>query len=78
MLVLNRKAGEQILLGNDVVLTVLALQGRRVRIGIEAPFEVPIRRSELMATHPLNSVGSIEVPASSSFVGNDHQPLIPT
>jgi len=47
MLVLSRKVGERILLGDDIVVTVLAMQGNRVRIGIEAPDAVRIRRSEL-------------------------------
>jgi carbon storage regulator len=47
MLVLSRKDGEQILVGDDVVIKVLSIAGGRVRVGIEAPRHVPIRRSEL-------------------------------
>jgi carbon storage regulator len=47
MLVLSRKDGEQILVGDNVIIKVLSIAGGRVRVGIEAPRNVPIRRSEL-------------------------------
>jgi carbon storage regulator len=48
MLVLTRKIGERIIIGNDVVLTVLALPGNRVKLGISGPPEIPIHREELL------------------------------
>jgi carbon storage regulator len=50
MLVLSRRDGEQILVGENVVIKVLAIGHGRVRVGIEAPREVQVRRSELLAT----------------------------
>jgi carbon storage regulator len=47
MLVISRKAGEKICLGDDVVITVLELSGSVVRLGIEAPADVPVYRYEL-------------------------------
>ena len=47
MLVLTRKAGESIVIGNQVKLTVLEIQGRQIRLGIEAPMEVPVHRGEV-------------------------------
>lgn len=47
MLVLTRKAGESIVIGDDVVVTVLEVRGGQVRIGIEAPREVTIYRAEV-------------------------------
>jgi len=47
MLVLSRKKGERIHLGENIVLTVLALKGCQVRLGIEAPEDVMILREEL-------------------------------
>ncbi len=47
MLVLTRKPGEKIHIGNDIVLTVLEVQGTRVRLGIDAPDDVRVLRAEL-------------------------------
>lgn len=48
MLVLTRKAGERILIADNVVVEVLEIQGNRVRIGIQAPSGVTILRQELL------------------------------
>lgn len=47
MLVLSRKESEKILLGEDIVLTIVRVSGDRVRLGIEAPSEMLILRHEL-------------------------------
>ena len=47
MLVLTRRAGEGILVGEGITVTVLEVKGTQVRIGIEAPKEVSIYRKEL-------------------------------
>jgi carbon storage regulator len=47
MLVLSRKHGETITIGNDITITVLVVQGSRVKIGINAPAEVPVHRQEV-------------------------------
>jgi carbon storage regulator len=49
MLVLTRKLREQICIGGDIKITVLKIQGQTVRIGIEAPEDVRIRRGELLS-----------------------------
>ena len=49
MLVVTRKSGEQICLGDDVTITVLEISGSTVRLGIEAPSDVPIFRGEIWA-----------------------------
>lgn len=46
MLVLSRKAGEQIVIGENINITVVKINGQRVRLGIEAPKEVLINRQE--------------------------------
>lgn len=48
MLVLTRKAGEKILIGDDIVITVLDVRRDGVRIGIEAPTGVKIQRDEVV------------------------------
>lgn len=47
MLVLSRKIGQQVRIGDNVVVTVLKSQGNTVRVGIEAPREVRVIRAEL-------------------------------
>jgi carbon storage regulator CsrA len=51
MLVLARKAGEHLIVGTDIVVTVLKVRGGRVRLGIRAPARVGLRRGE-RAGHP--------------------------
>lgn len=47
MLVLSRKVGESIVIGSDVVITVLEVRGDHARIGIEAPRSVSVHRQEV-------------------------------
>lgn len=47
MLVLSRKKGESVVIGQDVRIVVLEVRGRRVKLGFECPIEVPVHRSEL-------------------------------
>ncbi len=47
MLVLSRKLNEQIRIGDDITITILGIKGRTVRVGIEAPRQVRVLRSEL-------------------------------
>jgi carbon storage regulator len=48
MLVLSRKLNESIVIRDDVVVTVLDISGGKVRLGVEAPADVKIVRSELL------------------------------
>lgn len=48
MLVLSRKPGEKIVVGNGITITLVALTGNQVRLGIEAPDQVRILRAELL------------------------------
>ena len=47
MLILTRRTEETLLIGDDIVVTVLGIKGNQVRIGIEAPRDVPVLRQEL-------------------------------
>lgn len=47
MLVLSRKEGERLVIGDDITLVISKIEGNRVSIGIEAPRDVKIMRSEL-------------------------------
>jgi carbon storage regulator len=47
MLILTRRIGETLRIGDDIAVTVLAVQGKQVRIGIQAPKTVPVHREEV-------------------------------
>lgn len=47
MLILTRKLGESIAIGDDIKITFLDINGRQLRIGIEAPKNVPVHRGEI-------------------------------
>jgi carbon storage regulator len=54
MLVLSRKLGERIMIGDRIVVTVVKLDKAQVRLGIEAPREIPVFRKEIdPRLHPL-------------------------
>ncbi|RNM13142.1 carbon storage regulator CsrA [Nocardioides pocheonensis] len=48
MLVLSRRAGESVVIGEDVTITVLEVRGDVIRIGIDAPRSVAVHRAELL------------------------------
>lgn len=47
MLILTRRVGERLFIGGDVQVTVLAVRGEQVRVGIAAPKHVPVHREEV-------------------------------
>jgi len=47
MLILTRRVGESLMIGDDVAVTVLGVKGNQVRIGIDAPKEVAVHRQEI-------------------------------
>lgn len=47
MLILTRRAGETVMIGSDVTITVLGVKGNQVRIGIDAPKDVAVHREEI-------------------------------
>jgi carbon storage regulator len=48
MLVLSRKVNEKIMIGNDIVITIVKIDRNQIRIGIEAPGHVPVYREEIL------------------------------
>ena len=47
MLILTRRVGETLMIGDDVTITVLGVKGNQVRIGVNAPKEVAVHREEI-------------------------------
>lgn len=47
MLILSRKMGESLIIGDEIIVTVLAIRGNQVRIGVNAPKDVSVHREEI-------------------------------
>ena len=66
MLILSRKLQESLRIGDGIVVTVLGIQRNKVRIGIDAPKEIPILRSELQKS-PLAVVLKSSIARATDF-----------
>ena len=58
MLVLSRKVGERILLGDKIRITVVRVSGGGVRLGIEAPADIPVVREEVVLENDVTEVSA--------------------
>ncbi len=47
MLILTRRVGESLMIGDEVKVTILAVKGQQVRVGVQAPNTVPVHRKEI-------------------------------
>lgn len=62
MLVLSRKIGEELHIGNDTIVFVQAIAGNRVRLGIQAPHATRVLRGELKPFGPVDCLDDIRIP----------------
>jgi carbon storage regulator len=62
MLVLSRKKNESIVIDEKIVITVVEIRGDKVRLGIEAPKEVPVHREEVYRAIHQQEVGAANQP----------------
>jgi len=69
MLVLSRKKDESIVINNDITIVVVEIRGDKVRLGIEAPKEVPVHRQEVFQS-------IVEVPLTASLPGAETAPAV--
>jgi len=47
MLVLTRQIGKRIMIGDDIVVTILSVSGQQVKVGVDAPKDIPVHREEI-------------------------------
>ncbi|MCQ9120328.1 carbon storage regulator CsrA [Rodentibacter pneumotropicus] len=47
MLILTRKVGESVLIGDDISITVLSVRGNQIKLGVQAPKEISVHREEI-------------------------------
>lgn len=76
MLVLTRKSNQSIMIGDDIEVSVLAIMGEKVRIGIQAPRDVPVFRKEVYLEIQQENLAAgdgvrEEVDAALRKLGND-------
>ena len=71
MLVLSRKRGEEVVVGGQITVTVLAVQGDRVKLGFAAPAEVSIHRKEVFQRVGSAAVGGRACGMPSEILGLD-------
>jgi carbon storage regulator len=71
MLVLTRKVGERVLIGDDIVVTILDVRGDGVRVGIDAPRGIRIQRDEVV-----QAVSEANQEASEAAATSDPESLI--
>jgi len=69
MLILQRKEGESLLIGDEVEVTVLAVEAGRVRLAIQAPRSVTVLRSELKAAAQTNREAAAEEASPLELLG---------
>lgn len=69
MLILQRKAGESLVIGEEVTVSVVSIEGGRVRLAISAPADVPILRSELVTATAANQDSAQGEAAPSELLG---------
>jgi len=69
MLILQRKVGESLLIGDNVEISVLSVEAGRVRLAIQAPRSVPILRSELKVAAEANREAAAEEVSPLELLG---------
>ncbi|TSC94654.1 MAG: carbon storage regulator CsrA [Parcubacteria group bacterium Licking1014_1] len=72
MLVLSRRKEESIIVNDNIVITVIEIRGDKVRLGIEAPREVPVHRSEVVEAIRLKEAAASQ--AASQAASPSSQP----
>ena len=75
MLILTRRVGETVMIGEDIAITVLRVKGNQVRLGVDAPKTVSVQREEIYQriqteTTPIDDADAPALPAAGQASGN--------
>ena len=71
MLILTRRVGETVMIGNEVTVTVLGVKGNQVRIGVNAPKDVAVHREEIYDRIKREEDGDPSAPPAPSKIIDD-------
>jgi carbon storage regulator len=71
MLILTRRAGERVVIGDDILVTVMEVSGQTVRLGITAPDRLPIYREEIWLAVQAENRAAAEAAADSLPVSHE-------
>jgi carbon storage regulator len=74
MLVLSRKKNESIVINNDITIVVVEIRGDKVRLGVEAPKEVPVHRREVYDAIQRNSRAEGGATPEPPAASDNHSP----
>jgi len=69
LLILQRKPGESLVIGENISISVVSIEGGRVRLAISAPQEISILRSELLDATAANRDSAVEEAAPAELLG---------
>ncbi len=72
MLILTRRVGETVVIGNDVDVTVLGVKGNQVRLGVKAPREVSVHREEIYKRIKAEEQEASDRGSARTHNGNGH------
>ena len=72
MLVLSRKKNESIVINNDITIVVVDIRGDKVRLGVEAPKEVPVHRQEVFDLIKQNEAAARDAAAKEAEATEDN------
>ena len=72
MLVLSRKKNESIVINNDITIVVVDIRGDKVRLGVEAPKEVPVHRREVFDLIKQNEAAARDAAAKEAEATEDN------
>ena len=75
MLILSRRPGESLTIGDDVVVTVVSVSGNQIRLGITAPREVRVLREEIYRAIREENQVAARTPDSKKRLGDDTKQL---